>query len=362
MLSPRLDNVDSDLLSGFDHNDLVFGENPHIPLESQSVFPPPSAGPFGGLYNQPGGFATVQDTMSELAPSNLPAQSWGFGGLSFSDRMFIPTDNLIMQNNVQPVQTRVITTPNHLDLRSADIKSAPRQDHWKEILELSTKIGRGHNILEPTTDATTSGIEALRLGLMATFRVKNQRPLSDHDVQLLLFRGRNEDPVLSNGQLSYCLTAQQLQTALYRYGVPRNEHYKLGIVCYAEERFQFEVSFPPNATDRDDQIIVWVFEEPLNCGPSIGRHKSSRWSAIAPRNMISTPKNYAQALTSPTPPPETVVAPVDTSLLFVERPGTSSSHTESQSGSSSSSAPVKCCKKVWPTKASYKYVCSNTKF
>jgi len=351
ILSPRLDNDDGDILADFPHNDL-FGHDLNVPLENQTVFPP--AGIYGEQYNQPIGFAPVNEPFPDFAQLDRPAQSWDFGGLSFSDRVFKPSNEYIIPHHPQPMQQRVIATPKLLDLRCADIKPAAGPNVWQEATDLIVKVQQGYNIQELSSGDPMAGIEALRQSLMASFRVGNQRGLSSQDIQRLLVRGAAGDPVMSGGKFVEHLTAQHLQTALHRYGMPRNEHYKLGIVRFAQETFQFEVSLLPNLPPQDDQIIIWVFQELCDYDVSTGQSNFSRWSAVAPSNITSTTKNYAQALTLPTPTPKEVHVPVNTDLLHVGRRSTASSHTGTQSASSSSSAPMRRCGKVWPTRASFK--------
>jgi hypothetical protein len=342
-LSPRLDNDDSDIPD--------FPHTTFCGLEGQTVFPP--LGNQGPELNQGFYFGNIDDH-SALQSLDTSVESWSFRGQAFGDRFYRPHDDPLTSNSFLPMQQPTIATPKVLDLKHGWLESALGQDLEQETADLIVKIEDGYNIQAISENSAIGGIEALRQGIAASGQTPGERSeLSAQEIQRLLVRGMLGDPATSKGHIAVPLTAEHLQTALNRYGQQKNASYKLGVVRSTQSTLNFELSMLPNPPFRPGQIIIWVYQE-LVYNASTGYY-DSRWAAITPNNIPAQNSSYAQVLQSPTPKIGEAQKPVDPQLLHDGRRSTmSSSNTESLSLSTASSTQVKCCGKVWLTKATLK--------
>lgn len=311
------------------------------------------AGNYGNQPNQITGYNGGNEPFPILQ-NNPIIRPWDFGGLSFSDRVYQPNHTAVAPLPPQSNHQQLPNAPILLDLRYTVIRPADGQDIWQEASDLFVKVQEGYNIQKSSSDGPADGLEALAQGLTASFKEPGQRPLTSQEIQRLVSRGGTSDPKTSRGQIVERLTAEQLQIALNRYGVPRNVSFKLGIVRYVQQARHFEVSMPPNPPPQLGQTVIWVYEEPIGHDTITGQHKYSRWSPIAPSNITDImAMNYAQALTSPLPKPAEPEIPVDNNFLHPGRRSTGSSQTDAHTTSTASSSNSRCCGKFWPFKTAF---------
>ncbi|TLD36446.1 hypothetical protein E2P81_ATG03335 [Venturia nashicola] len=352
-MSPPLGNDDIDLLSDLGHGSL-FENDPIIPFTDQSKFSLPSSQrsqdsltlAFGNTHNP----AALQSFGTSI-------EGWSFRGQAFGDRFYqtsIETNPL--PGLFQPAEEPTMTTPKVLDLGYSYIESAVGQHLEQEKSDLIIKIANGYNIQTISEQSVAGGIEALRQGLAASGQSRGERSgLSAQEIQRLLVRGKPGDPSTSKGHIIEPLTDQHLQMALTRYGQQRNMYYRLGVVRSTRSSLHFQLSMLPNSPPKESQIIIWVYQEPIDYDMSTGQYNYSRWAAITSSNVPGKTASYAQVLQSATPKIRELEKPVNPQLLHDgRRRSVSAPQSELLPATTASAIATKCCGKVWPTKTALK--------